>query len=110
MLPRRASGCPVQTLAPLTRGVDWRPTSMMTVEITKERKAAEKALLDLQRKLAEAPEDDWRSSLAWEEVQKTLDELANGLWYCSIYLDRHKPEDFRHWREKYGNQDVFLKF
>jgi hypothetical protein len=59
--------------------------------------AAEQALLHLQRKLATLPE--WRDSLAWEAVERTLEVLRQG-WFDAYEIPT-MPKDFVHWREKY---------
>ena len=44
--------------------------------ISKDYSAATEALHNLQAKLAEAPKEDWRASMAWEAIEEGLQELA----------------------------------
>jgi len=73
----------------------------MTIPCKQELWAAEQALYRLQRKLASLP--GWRESLAWEAVERALQELGEGMWdaFCLPYM----PRDFKHWREKYLPDD-----
>ena len=41
----------------------------------------------------------WRESLAWEAVERALEELHEGLW--DAFCLPHMPPDFKHWREEY---------
>jgi hypothetical protein len=65
--------------------------------------AAIKALKRLQDKLAEAPEEDWRASIAWEAAEKAWEELGHGT-FEAYELPDPKPDDFRHWRTKYTDE------
>jgi hypothetical protein len=61
--------------------------------------AATEALRKLQAKLAEAPEEDWRASMAWEAIEDALQELGQSMF--NAFELPVKPDKFRHWREKY---------
>jgi hypothetical protein len=71
--------------------------------IEKEYWAAKEALYRLQRKLETLP--GWRDSLAWEAVERALDELNNGLFDAYCYPSM--PKGFVHWREKYSQECPF---
>jgi hypothetical protein len=68
------------------------------------RNVVEKALTDLQRKFGEAPKEDWQSSQAWEAIEKAKGDLEFYFW--NAFNDPYKPEDFRHWRDKYSDEPL----
>jgi hypothetical protein len=65
-------------------------------------KIVQMALTDFQNYVAEAPEDDWRSSLAWEAIEEASSELSFHIWEAVHIPDR--PRNFRHWRKKYSDE------
>ena len=67
--------------------------------ISKDYSAATEALHNLQAKLAEAPKEDWRASMAWEAIEEGLQELGQSMF--NAFELPVKPDNFRHWREKY---------
>jgi hypothetical protein len=61
--------------------------------------AIHNALGALQAMCAECPDDDWRASLTWEAVERAHQAFSEQLFDALERPD--KPEDYRHWREKY---------
>jgi hypothetical protein len=59
--------------------------------------AARAALIAVQKALE--PSKKWRASSLWETVQEAQDLLDQGEFYA--WCHPTKPENFRHWREKY---------
>jgi len=62
--------------------------------------AAQQALFRLQRKLATMK--GWRASLAWECVERALEELIGQEMFDAWELPCIPP-NFKHWRDKYDH-------
>ena len=76
----------------MTSNVTWN-------ECEAEWHAVQSALLKLQEAVETAPKEDWRASLLWEAAERAYDCFMAGLFdACET---PHKPENFRHWRERY---------
>jgi hypothetical protein len=58
------------------------------------------AIKALIKKLEAEPKENWQASMAYEWVERVQDVIVEVEYHLERIVNRPKPADFKHWRDK----------